>query len=372
MKLGINGWRMVGTRTGVGRYLFNIVRHWTPDVVGNRFQAIRFYTHRPLDNAQSPLPPNIQQRVMGPPWRMLLWENLRLGPTATEDVFYHPSFSIPLIRRGKSVVVIHEVVHEMHPQLFPPSVRLFYRHLYRWSARQATLVISGSEASKQDVARYMGIPAGKIHVVPMAPAEFFRQRPEPAILDQVQRDYLDPQTPYFLFVGKLSGRRSIPLLLGGFARFKQETGLPHKLVVVGLNTRKLDVAQMLDNLGISGEVIYPGFVSDEVLNALYHGAQALISPAIYEPICLPVMEAQAAGTPVVCSDSAGMREATGGHAMLLPRPDVAEMAAALTQLAGDAALRRHLAECGLAHSQQFSWQRTATLTLDVLAQAVQQ
>lgn len=372
MKLGINGWRMVGTRTGVGRYLFNIVRHWTPDLVGKCFQAIHLYTHRPLDQAQNPLPANIKQRVIGPPWRMLLWENLRLGPTATEDVSYHPSFSIPLIRRGKSVVVTHEVVHEMYPELFPRSVRLFYRHLYRWSARHATLVISGSEASKQDVMRYVGIPAEKIHVVPMAPAEFFRQRPEAAVLDKVQRTYLDPQTPYFLFVGKLSGRRSIPLLLGGFARFKQVTGLPHKLIVVGLNIHNLDVAQMLDELGIRGEVIYPGFVSDEVLNALYHGAQALISPAIYEPVCLPVMEAQATGTPVVCSDSAGMREATGGHAMLLPRPEVAEMAAALAQLARDEALRRDIAARALAHSQHFSWRRTAEMTLDVLAKAAYQ
>src|SRR5690606_25278275 len=106
--------------------------------------------------------------------------------------------------------------------------------------------------------------------------------------------------------------------------------------------------------------------------ALYHGAQALISPAIYEPVCLPVMEAQAAGTPVVCSDSAGMREATGSHALLLPRPEPAEMAAALSQLARDEALRRDIATRALAYSQQFSWQRTAGMTLDVLAKAAGQ
>jgi glycosyltransferase involved in cell wall biosynthesis len=370
MKLGINGWRILGHHTGVGRYLYNILRHWTPENVDGRFSELTLYTHLPYPTAEKPLPPTIHNRVLGPAWRMLIWENLRLGPAAADDLTYHPSFSIPLWRRGQSVVVIHEVIHELYPQLFPASVRLFYKHLYRWSARQSTLVISGSEASKQDIIRQMKLPPDKIRVVPMAAADFFHRPPEQSVLDAVRTKYLDAQTPFFLFVGKLSGRRSLPLLLGGFAEFKKQSRLPHKLVVVGLNIHKVNVAQMIEELGISGEVIYPGFISDDDLNGLYHQATGLISPALYEPICLPVMEAQAAGTPVICSDSPGMREATGGHALLLPKPEVAEMAKALTQLAQDDDLCRRLSQNGRQYAQQFSWERTSKETLNVLAEAI--
>lgn len=370
MRLGVNGWRILGHHTGVGRYLYNILRYWTPENVDGRFSELTLYTPLPYPMAEKPLPPEIHNRVLRPAWRMLIWENLRLGPTAGDDLTYHPSFSIPLWRRGRSVVVIHEVIHELYPHLFPASVRLFYKHLYRWSARHATLIISGSEASKQDVARQMKISPDKIRVVPMAAADFFHCQPEAAVLAAVRSKYLDPETPFFLFVGKLSGRRSLPLLLGGFAAFKKQTGLPHKLVVVGLNIHKVNVAQLIEELGISGEVIYPGFISDEDLNALYHLATGLISPALYEPICLPVMEAQAAGAPVICSDSPGMREATGGQAMLLPKPEVEEMAKAITRLAQDEELCRRLSQDGREHARQFSWERSSKETLNVLAEAL--
>jgi glycosyltransferase involved in cell wall biosynthesis len=369
MRLGINGWRMAETHTGVGRYLSNIVRCWTPDRVADRFQEINLYTHRPIAGMVESFPASIRQRVLSPPWRMLIWENLRLGPSAADEVLYHPSFSIPLIRRGKSVVVIHEVVHEMYPRLFPFSARLFYRRLYRWSGRHATLVISGTEGARQDVADRLALPLEKIRVVPMAPAEQFRNPPDADMAVAVRAKHLDPETPYFLFVGKLSGRRSLPILLAGFAAFKQQTRMTHKLLLVGLNPHQVDLNRLIAKAGMAGEAIYLGYVSDVELNVLYHGATALVSPAVYEPVSLPVMEAQAAGTPVICTDSTGMRETTGRFALLLPRLDSEELATAMLRLADDPELRRELGELGKAFSARFSWERSAELTLDVLHEA---
>lgn len=371
MRLGINGWRMAETHTGVGRYLYNIIRCWTPARVADRFQEITLYTHRPLAGMSDALPASIRQRVIGPPWRMLIWENLRLGPAAADEVLYHPSFSIPLIRRGRSVVVIHEVVHEMYPQLFPLSVRLFYRRLYRWSARHATLVISGTEAARQDVARHLALRLEKIRVVPMAPAERFRNPPDADAAAALRARYLDAETPYFLFVGKLSGRRSLPILLAGFAAFKQQSRVAHKLLLVGLNPHQVDVSRQIAEAGLKGEAMYLGYVSDVELNALYHGAIALVSPAVYEPVSLPVMEAQAAGIPVICTDSAGMRETTGGYAVLLPRLGSEELATAMLRLANEPELRRELGALAKANSTRFSWERSAELTLDVLHEAGQ-
>lgn len=372
MKLGINGWRIHGQRTGVGRYLLNIVKNWTPEMVGGRFDEINFYTPKPIDRSEIPLPSNIRERVLTPDMRMLVWENLRLAPVADDDIVFHPSFSRPLLARGKTVVSLHEASHYLYPHLFPKSVPLFYNRLYAWSGRHATLVIVGSEDSKIDVSRFCGVPLSRIRVVYMAPAEFFKPVKKDEHIDAVRKRHIgSADTPFFLTVGKMSGRRNFPLLLEAFAEFKRRTKLPHKLLMVGLNIHNIDIAGLIEKLGIKNHVLNPGFVSDEELNLIYNAAEAFISPSVYETICLPVMEAQAAGLPVICIDTPGMREATGDTALLLPQLEIDDLVEAMSRIAEDKELCRDLIENGLNYSKRFSWQKCAADVLAVLTEAAQ-
>ncbi|MDQ3061845.1 MAG: glycosyltransferase family 4 protein [Acidobacteriota bacterium] len=370
MKLGINGWRIHGQRTGVGRYLLNIVKHWTPEMIGGQFDEINFYTPKPINRNEIPIPANIHERVLSPHWRMLVWENLRLGPVTDDDVVFHPSFSRPFVARGKTVVSLHDASHYLYPELFPKSVSLFYNRLYAWSGRHATLVIVGSEDSKKDIARYCGIPLSRIRVAYMAPAEFFKPVKKDSQLETVRERYIgSANTPFFLTVGKMSGRRNFPRLLEAFAEFKRRTLLPHKLLMVGLNIHNVDIAGLIKKLGIAGEVLNPGYISDDELNLIYNAAEAFISPSVYETICLPVMEAQAAGLPVICIDTPGMRETTGAAALLISKLEIEELAEAMSRMAEDADLRRELSETGLVYSKRFSWQKCAADVLAVLTEA---
>src|SRR6185503_8372667 len=103
-------------------------------------------------------------------------ENLRMAPSAGDDVTWHPSYSRPLFARRKTVVTVHDAIHEAHPELFPRG-HAFYRHLYRAGARRATLVLTNSEAGKRDIVRYMGVDAARVRVVLLAPADVFRSAP---------------------------------------------------------------------------------------------------------------------------------------------------------------------------------------------------
>src|SRR6185503_6405769 len=198
---------------------------------------------------------------VGPAWRMVPWENLRMAPAAADDVTWHPSYSRPLYARGRSVVTVHDAIHEAHPELFPRG-HAFYRHLYRLGARRATLVLTNSEAGKRDIVKYMGIDPAKVRVVLLAPADFFRSAPPVEASRAVAERVAGAGVPFFLFVGKLSGRRSIPLLLERFADFKRRSRLPHRLVLVGSNVRDLDLPGMLRGLGIEEAVAYPGRLGD--------------------------------------------------------------------------------------------------------------
>lgn len=371
MKLGINGWRIHGQRTGVGRYLLNIVKHWTPEMVNGRFDEITFYTPKPIDRREIPLPANIRVRVLRPDMRMLVWENLCLGPAAGDDVVFHPSFSRPVVARGRTVVALHEASHYLYPELFPKSVSLFYNRLYAWSGRNATLVIAGSDDSRKDISHYCRIPLSRIRVALMAPAECFKPVGKDAPLAAVRERHLGTDTPFFLTVGKMSGRRKFPLLLEAFAEFKRRTALSHKLLMVGLNIHHIDLAGLIARLGIQDHVKPAGYVSDEELNLIYHAAEAFISPSAYETICLPVIEAQAAGLPVICLDTPGMREATNGAALLIPRLEIEELVEAMSRIASDAVLRQELTANGLVSAQRFSWKQCAADVLSTLVEAAQ-
>src|SRR2546425_1236426 len=126
MRLGINGWRIHGQRTGVGRYLLNVVKNWTPQLVGERFKEITLYSQQPLDPVEVPLPANIRCKLVPSGEPMLVWENLRMAPKVDEDIIFCPSYTRPLCVRAKTVVVTHDATQKLHPELFSRSTRAFY------------------------------------------------------------------------------------------------------------------------------------------------------------------------------------------------------------------------------------------------------
>ena len=367
MRVGVNGWRIQGIRTGIGRYLINIVRHWNPDVSQHE---TTFYSPVPLDHSKIPFPSNIVESILPPAWPMLAWENLRLAQAADDDVLFCPSYSRPLMTRCRKVVVsILDAVSALYPELFPRSQRYLYNPLYGWSGHHSNLVIAGSEASRQDAVRAWGIPLEKIRTVYLAPAENFCFLERGEQLEKVRQRFTQ-ELPYFLFVGKISGRRSLPPLLQAFSEFTKRTPHQHRLLLVGLNPHNLDLQRWMHELQITDRVVYPGYISDEDLNLVYNAAEALVMPSVYETLSLPVMEAQRTGTPVICLDTSGLRELTGGAAVHISKLEPHLLFEALLRIAEDPDLCARLSEHGRVHSKQFSWERCSRETLMVLEEAM--
>ena len=367
VRLGVHGWRLQG-RTGVARYLQNVLRHWTRELLGERFAEVTLYNPHAVDTAALGVPEPVRQRVLASGAPMLVWENTRLAAAANDDVLFCPSFSRPLLARGATVVTMHEASYFVAPAMFGRSSR-FYNGLYAWSARHATLVIADNEHAADEVAHYCGIPRSRVRAVPMAPAGIFGESVDPDRTRAAVERWVGAAEPFFLFVGKFSGRRDVPRLLTAFARFRASSGLPHRLALIGVDPHGVDVPARVRELGLDGAVRAPGFVPDEDLALLYRAATAFVSASALETVSLPLMEALASGTAAVCADNAGMRETCGAGALYVPGMDPEPLAAAMERIARDEALRRELGEKGREHVAAFSWRRTAAETLDVLAEA---
>ncbi len=361
MRLGVNGWRLGGARTGIARYLHNVLVRWSADVVAPHFDAVTVYVPRPLGEAVAP---GLEQRVLRPDARMLVWENTRFGPAASDDVLFCPSYTRPLWRRGRTVVAIHDAVPALYPQLFGRAQPL-YNRLYSWSGRHSELVLTSTAAARDDIARHWAVDAATIRVIPLAADDAFRAL-EPDDAAARAAAALGFTDPYFLFVGKPTGRRRVTLLIEAFAAFKATTGAPHRLVFAGPppdDPAELTAAAR----GAAQWVHHTGFASDELLNVLYNAATGMVWPSIYEVVSLPIYEAHAAGTPLACVDTRGSRETTGGAALFMPELTLATAVDAFTQLAAEPGLRADLRAAGLANAARYSWSRTAHETLAALA-----
>ena len=369
LTLGVSGWRLHGQRTGVARYVLSILERLTPDVVNNRFRDVTVYTPHPLKAAGIDLPRSVRERVLASRAPMLVWDNVYVARKAADDVVFYPSFSRPFRARRATVVTTHEAIMKIVPEMFDRRARFIYAPLYGWSARAATLVITTSQAAKRDIAAAWDIDVAKIRVTPLAAAAAFSPLPESVDRLALRAKMFGTDAPYFLFVGKISGRRNIPEMLRGFQSFKRATGLPHSLVIAGPDYAIQAAKHLADELSLGPDLITRAYVPDEELNAMYNCADSLVLPSVYENGSLPLFEAQAAGTPVISVDTEGTREISGGAALLMATLSAREIADALSKIASDADVRSQLSQRGLANSKLYSWERCARETVAVCHEA---
>ena len=368
MKLGVNAWRLQ-TRTGVARVLLNIVRYWDREFVNGRFDEITLYSPTPLV-LDEPLPDFLQQKVVPPDRRMLVWENVHLTRVARDDVLFCPSYTRPILTRSRTVSLIFEATQKLHPQYYPFSARFIQAPLHGWSARHSTLVITNTDQARADIIEAYGAPPEKVRVVPLAPAEAFHTGHSPELIADARRRYCEGDHPYFLYVGKLTARRNVPRIITALGELKKRHPVPHKLVIVGLNTTGIDLPGIAAASGVADDVKHYPFVADEDLALLYSGADAFVLPYSYESAAsLTLLEAQAAGIPVITGDTIGLRQAAGGAALFVPDVEASTLAAAMMQLVSDPGLRAQLVRSGLENAKSYSWKRCSGEVLDILRES---
>lgn len=176
-----------------------------------------------------------------------------------------------------------------------------------------------------------------------------------------------PVRPYVLFVGEPEARKGVATLLQAMALLPQAMRAETDLVIAGASGQ-----YPLPEAPSSVRVRSVGWVEDEELAQLYAGAAALAFPSRYEGFGLPVVEAMAAGAPVVAADSPGLREAGGQAALYVPAGDAPALAQALARVLSQPVLAASLAEQGVARARELTWDDTARRTLEVVEQAVKE
>jgi glycosyltransferase involved in cell wall biosynthesis len=295
------------------------------------------------------------------PVRRLLYDLPRLAGRLDVDVLC-VTYTGPLMVNRPMVAVVHDVSFRRHPEWFSPRDRVVLTLGVGGTVRRAAAVVTLSEFSKREIAATCAVPIDRIHVTPLAAGpEFTIEGGDDAA---VHARY-GLRRPYLLAVGNLQPRKNLSRLIEAFNRLQARRDFRHDLVIVGTAKWGGAIGSVIDHHALSDRVKPIGYVSTSDLPAIYRGAELFVYPSLYEGFGLPVLEAMACGTPVLASKGSAIPETAGSAARLIDTESVSELADGIAELCSQPKLRAQLREQGLARSRMFTWEQTASQTLDI-------
>ncbi len=281
----------------------------------------------------------------------------------TQASLIHCTYIAPPHSPVPTVVTVHDVSFLRYPEAFTWRDRALLGTAVPFSARRAAAVITPSEHARREVIELLGIPERRVHVTPEACGPEFQPVAAAERAGALRRCGVDG--PYVLSLGNLQPRKNLARLLEAWRRLRDAGCLEgHRLVLAGgLRGKRAPVVRLVAGLGLTGNVLLPGYVAHADLPALYAAATAFVYPSLYEGFGLPVLEAMACGTPVTCSEAASLPEVSGDAALLFDPLNTDAIATALGALLADGGLRAALVACGFSRASTFSWAACARTTL---------
>lgn len=289
-------------------------------------------------------------------WQGQAWEQLELPRHARDGILLNLGNTAPVFGR-QQIVVIHDAGIFQTPQSYSAGFRLWYRLLHNVLARSGTRIVAVSEFTRQELAKFLHIPAGRVSVISEGADHMARLNARDSVLESAR---LAPQQ-YVLAVGNLAVHKNLGALTQ-LAALLAERGL--RLVITGGFDNSTFAGSASHRL--PADAIYVGRVSDEALKALYASAACFVFPSLYEGFGLPAVEAMACGCPVVAADVPGLRETCGDAALYCDPSQPAEIAAQVLRIVEDKALATCFQEAGLRRAARYRWADAADALLDVI------
>jgi len=332
-----------------------------------------FVAYVSSENARNCVPPPIRVRqVAANPFVRLGFDLARKVSEDQPDLL-HVQYTAPLNCRVPVVVSVHDVSFLEHPEYFTRSRALQLQWTVRRTVGRAARILTGSDFSRNAILKVYGdLDEDKVVVVPNAAGSEFRPISREAAAQTVRERFSIPGK-FLLNVGDLQPRKNHIGLIRAFARLVNAyPQIKHNLVLAGKPTWFAEkVREAARESGVGDRIQFFGFVTDDDLLHLYNACDALVFPSFYEGFGLPVLEAMACGRAVVCSNTSALPEVVDGAAITFDPYATDEIVRAMADLLLDSELRARMERLGLQRAAHFSWQRTASRTLEVFHEVVE-
>lgn len=369
MKILINGY--VGKKiTGIGRTLIETIKHMA--AIDEKNEFVIFTNFDNDEFFQINFPQNIKVKkiyitkmssIKNLLFNAFIFPFLSIKEKA--DVVYLPNFTLISFSFKPIVSVIHDMIEFKVGEKFS-KLRMAYRHMIvPRMASKSKAVITVSENSKKDIIEICKTNPSKISVIYDAVSNDFNK-----VNDENLRLV---QNNYILYVGTVDHPgKNLFNAIKAFEQYKDITNSDIKFVVCGMPGKGFEVVdELMKNSKYSMDILYKGFVTDNVLFNYYSFAKVFIFISYYEGFGIPILEAMKFGVPVITSNKSSLPEVAGDAALICAPDNINEIVHSIEKILQDDTLRNNLIENGFKNLKRFSWEVTAKQTLEVLKKTME-
>jgi len=289
------------------------------------------------------------------------------------DLYHSLCEILPLTGKYKRVITVHDIINIAFPWAFKHqsllkdyALRFYFRTVGRLGLSRAAQIIAVSQSTQVDLINWTDLDQDKISVIYEAVEDNFKKHPVEQ-LPEIKTRYQLPDR-FLFYIGSFKRNKNIPGLFKGLSLYladnPQDTDL--KLILGGFKQFELSqIQQSLKELGLQDRIIFPGYIQEQDLPKVYNLATALIYPSTYEGFGLPVLEAMACQTPVICSNATSIPEVGGDAAWYFNPFDPVDIGRKIGEVVNDPNLRQKLSQKGAQQTKKFSWTKCAQETLEV-------
>ena len=311
----------------------NICIDISPLKNANSARGVGFYTQRLISSLKEFLPEHNYQ----------LLENPGGSAAIKADLIHYPYFdlfflTLPIRTNTPIIVTVHDVIPLMFPKLFPKGVRGWIKlQIQKFKLHLVDAIITDSYSSKRDIAKYLGIPKKKIHVVHLAVDEFYEPNNDSSLRERIKQKYQLPGS-FLIKVGDISPTKNFEVTLRALAVTSDiNLVLVGKALVADKDRQDVipelkKILRMISELGLENRVHRLGFVPNDEMAALYSMARATLQNSLYEGFGLPALESLSCGTPVISSNVGSLPEVTGETGIVINPYSVDETAGAMRKI----------------------------------------
>ncbi|MBI2473036.1 glycosyltransferase family 4 protein [Candidatus Uhrbacteria bacterium] len=360
-------------RTGVENYSRSLIQSLKNHPL-QKDERVVLYSLSSLDEELNKLPQGWSAKILS--WFLkrgwmsirMSWEMIFHAPT----VLFVPGQALPIFCPRRVLTTIHDVAFARRPDLYDPVVRKRLTRVTKQAVKKATRILVPSQATKDDLVELYNVDPDRVTVVHLAAdTTLYHPYTSQEAASVLQKYRLG--TNFFLVVGRLEKKKNITTLIRAFELFKSRRGVgdPFELVFAGEPGYGYEKMKAYFDLSpVKSHIRQLGYVPDEDLAPLMSQATAYLFPSWYEGFGIPSLEAMASGTPVLASSIAVHKEVIGDVGILIPPGESEAWAQAMGEIVHNAALRTDLITKGKERAKNFSWEKTAQQTWEVLRNLV--
>jgi glycosyltransferase involved in cell wall biosynthesis len=374
MRLGIVTFGGDGGKSGISHYIIKLLEQFAEIPDAPECEVIVYEDEKTIFVPDSK---NMKAVLYGDRWRNpvlnVAWHQFGLPLLCMKhkyDMLFMPAANrrMPYWVPCPTVGTVHDFSSTHVAEKYDPARMFFIKKVTPVLIRKLDMVLTVSENSKKDIAGFCQIPEDQIIVTPNGvDLDIYSPRNKEESLKQLQSNY-PIISPNILYVSRLEhpGKNHVGLIKA-FNIFKQNTGLPHQLVLAGSKwSRAEEVYKVAAESPYSSDIAFIGFVAGADLPALYCASDLFVFPSLYEGFGMPILEAMGCGIPVACSNVSSMPEVAGNAALLFDPYDERDIALQLERMLTNDDLRSQCISRGLERSRSFGWRETAVKTLEVI------